>query len=264
MDSERDAAHRVAARIADGVDPDVLAEPSLADTIAHVLRDDGFEVALARTGTEGLKAFRALGPDLILLDLMIPGINGLEVCRTIRRTSDVPIIIVTARAGELEKVVGREAGADGYLTKPFSITELRARIRAVLRRTSHPTHPVGWARTAHGARSADPPLAPRLGPRGYGTRRQRSLTARLRRLHPLRGGYQLASRRRIASWSAAATSGRVFSISRNAVPNIFHAVTGSVAVTVAVRRPPPRIAISPKKSPAPRVLSSSASWETDA
>jgi two-component system response regulator RegX3 len=118
-------------------------EPSLAETIAHLLRDDGFDVALARTGTDGLEAFGMLGPDLILLDLMIPGINGLELCRTIRRTCDVPIIMVTARAGELEKVVGLEAGADDYLTKPFSITELRARIRAVLRRTSHAADPAG-------------------------------------------------------------------------------------------------------------------------
>jgi DNA-binding response OmpR family regulator len=120
-------------------------EPSLAETIAVLLGNDGFEVAVALTGPEGLDAFRARTPDLILLDLMIPGINGLEVCRTIRRTSDVPIIMVTARAGELEKVVGLEAGADDYLTKPFSIVELRARIRALLRRTAEtrrPTRPV--------------------------------------------------------------------------------------------------------------------------
>ncbi len=83
-------------------------EPSRADTIAHLLRDDGFEVALANTGTDGLEAFGTLGPDLILLNLMNPGINGLEVCRTIRRTSDVPIIKVTAPCRRTRE--GRRAG----------------------------------------------------------------------------------------------------------------------------------------------------------
>lgn len=108
-------------------------EPSLAETIAYLLRSDGFRVVSAGTGPEGLDAFRTRAPDLILLDLMIPGINGLEVCRTIRRSSTVPIIMVTARATELDKVVGLEAGADDYLTKPFSIAELRSRIDALLR-----------------------------------------------------------------------------------------------------------------------------------
>jgi two-component system response regulator RegX3 len=112
-------------------------EPSLAETIAFLLRSDGFDVAVAATGPEGLDAFRTTTPDLILLDLMLPGMNGLEVCRTIRRTSMVPIIMVTARAGEAEKVVGLAAGADDYLTKPFSIGELRARIRTLLRRRAN-------------------------------------------------------------------------------------------------------------------------------
>lgn len=111
-------------------------EPTIAETLAHLLSEDGFTVALADTGPHGLQASRALAPDLILLDLMLPGMNGLEVCRTIRRTSTVPIIMVTARAAEAEKVVGLEAGADDYLTKPFSIAELRARIHALLRRTA--------------------------------------------------------------------------------------------------------------------------------
>jgi two-component system response regulator RegX3 len=111
-------------------------EPAIAEAIAFLLRDDGFHVTLAHTGPGGLEAFQAQAPDLILLDLMLPGLNGLEVCRTIRRTSNVPIIMVTARASELEKVVGLEAGADDYLTKPFSIAELRARIHALLRRTA--------------------------------------------------------------------------------------------------------------------------------
>jgi two-component system response regulator RegX3 len=113
-------------------------ETSLADTIAFLLRGDGFDVAVANTGPEGLEAFRTGTPDLILLDLMLPGMNGLEVCRAIRRTSRVPIIMVTARTGETERTVGLAAGADDYLTKPFSIAELRARISALLRRTSPP------------------------------------------------------------------------------------------------------------------------------
>ena len=111
-------------------------EPAIAEAIAYLLRDDGFQVTLADTGPGGLHAFQTQAPDLILLDLMLPGLNGLEVCRTIRRTSNVPIIMVTARAAELEKAAGLEAGADDYLTKPFSIAELRTRIQALLRRTA--------------------------------------------------------------------------------------------------------------------------------
>ncbi len=111
-------------------------EPTIAETLAYLLREDGFTVAMADTGPAGLDAFHALAPDLILLDLMLPGLNGIEVCRTIRRSSSVPIIMVTARAADAEKVVGLEAGADDYLTKPFSIAELRARIHALLRRAA--------------------------------------------------------------------------------------------------------------------------------
>lgn len=111
-------------------------EPTIAETLAHVLSGDGFVVAITETGPSGLQAFASLAPDLVLLDLMLPGLNGLEVARTIRRTSRVPIIMVTARAAELERIVGLEAGADDYLTKPFSIAELRARIQSLLRRTA--------------------------------------------------------------------------------------------------------------------------------
>ena len=111
-------------------------EPAIAEAIAYLLRDDGFDVELAHTGPTALIAFHTRVPDLILLDLMLPGLNGIEVCRTIRRTSNVPIIMVTARASDAEKVVGLEAGADDYLTKPFAIAELRARINALLRRTA--------------------------------------------------------------------------------------------------------------------------------
>lgn len=114
-------------------------EPTIAETLAYLLREDGYNVAMADTGPGGLHAFQTLAPDLILLDLMLPGMNGIEVCRTIRRSSNVPIIMVTARAAELEKVVGLEAGADDYLTKPFSIAELRARVHSLLRRAT-PSH----------------------------------------------------------------------------------------------------------------------------
>jgi DNA-binding response OmpR family regulator len=114
-------------------------EPTIAETLAYLLREDGYNVAMADTGPGGLHAFQTLAPDLILLDLMLPGMNGIEVCRTIRRSSNVPIIMVTARAAELEKVVGLEAGADDYLTKPFSIAELRARVQSLLRRAT-PSH----------------------------------------------------------------------------------------------------------------------------
>jgi two-component system response regulator RegX3 len=111
-------------------------EPAIAEAIAYLLRDDGFDVELAHTGPAALIAFHTRVPDLILLDLMLPGLNGIEVCRTIRGTSNVPIIMITARASDAEKVVGLKAGADDYLTKPFSIAELRARINALLRRSA--------------------------------------------------------------------------------------------------------------------------------
>jgi len=111
-------------------------EPTIAEVLAYLLEDEGFTVAIAESGPEALEAVRAGTPDLVLLDLMLPGLNGLEVCRSIRGMSSVPIIVITARAGEAEKVVGLEAGADDYLTKPFSIAELRARIHALLRRAA--------------------------------------------------------------------------------------------------------------------------------
>lgn len=101
-----------------------------------VLSGDGFAATVVHDGPAALQAFSCEVPDLILMDLMIPGTNGLEVCRAIRRTSRVPIIIVSARATDAEIVVGLESGADDYLAKPFLLAELRARIRAVLRRSS--------------------------------------------------------------------------------------------------------------------------------
>src|SRR5690242_15969134 len=99
-----------------------------------MLRKEGFEVSVAATGPAALGSFDRSGADIVLLDLMLPGLSGTEVCRTLRQRSTVPIIILTARDSEIDKVVGLELGADDYVTKPFSHRELVARIRAVLRR----------------------------------------------------------------------------------------------------------------------------------
>ena len=109
-------------------------EPSFSDALSYMLRKEGFEVALAATGPDGIEEFGRSGADLVLLDLMLPGLSGLEVCRQLRATSDVPVIMLTAKDAEVDKVVGLEIGADDYVTKPFSARELVARIRAVLRR----------------------------------------------------------------------------------------------------------------------------------
>jgi two-component system response regulator RegX3 len=103
-----------------------------------MLRREGYEVDVAATGPEALTAFERSGADLVLLDLMLPGLSGTEVCRELRARSHVPIIMVTARDSEVDKVVGLELGADDYVTKPFSSRELVARIRAVMRRGAEP------------------------------------------------------------------------------------------------------------------------------
>ncbi|WP_067143140.1 response regulator transcription factor [Microtetraspora malaysiensis] len=109
-------------------------EESFSDALSYMLRKEGFEVAVAATGPEALDAFDRNGADLVLLDLMLPGLPGTEVCRTLRQRSKVPVIMLTAKDSEIDKVVGLELGADDYVTKPFSSRELVARIRAVLRR----------------------------------------------------------------------------------------------------------------------------------
>ncbi|MFV0451568.1 MAG: response regulator [Propioniciclava sp.] len=109
-------------------------EESYRDALAFMLGREGFEVVVAPDGDRGLEAFDRSGADLVLLDLMMPGLSGTEVCRRLRQRSSVPIIMVTARDTEIDKVVGLELGADDYVTKPFSHRELVARIRAVLRR----------------------------------------------------------------------------------------------------------------------------------
>jgi two-component system response regulator RegX3 len=111
-------------------------ERSIAEGLKISLEAEGFQVAWAKDGREALSAWEWARPDLIVLDLMLPGLSGTEVCRTIRARSDVPIIMLTARDTEVDRVVGLEIGADDYLTKPFSTRELVARIRAILRRAT--------------------------------------------------------------------------------------------------------------------------------
>ena len=113
-------------------------EESFSEALSYMLRKEGFEVAVAATGPAALEEFDRSGADLVLLDLMIPGLSGTEVCRTLRQKSNVPVIMLTAKDSEVDKVVGLEIGADDYVTKPFSSRELVARIRAVLRRGAEP------------------------------------------------------------------------------------------------------------------------------
>ncbi|GAA3913313.1 response regulator transcription factor [Microbacterium invictum] len=109
-------------------------EPDLADPLAYLLRREGFDVEIAEDGPTALELFAARGADIVLLDLMLPGMPGTEVCRIIRTTSQTPIIMLTAKDSEVDIVVGLELGADDYVTKPYSSRELLARMRAVLRR----------------------------------------------------------------------------------------------------------------------------------
>jgi DNA-binding response OmpR family regulator len=110
-------------------------EPTLRETLVDALEADGFRVVAAADGREALERFRAERPDLILLDIMLPELSGIEVTRIIRAESGVPIVMLTAKDSELDKVVGLELGADDYVTKPFSLRELSARIRALFRRS---------------------------------------------------------------------------------------------------------------------------------
>ncbi len=109
-------------------------EPAIVDALEYGLSTEGFDVVVAMDGKKGLELFDRERPDLVLLDLMLPGMSGTEVCKQLRAVSAVPIIMLTARDSEIDKVVGLELGADDYMTKPFSMRELAARVRAVLRR----------------------------------------------------------------------------------------------------------------------------------
>jgi len=152
-------------------------EPLIRETVAEALEADGLRVTTAADGREALLRFRAEPPDLVLLDLMLPQLSGMEVCRILRRESSVPIIMLTARDSELDKVVGLELGADDYVTKPFSLRELQARVRAQLRRLDTPGLP---AQQPSGPQAR--PVDVRLG----------SVTVDLAGHRLLRGGQALA------------------------------------------------------------------------
>jgi len=113
-------------------------EESYADALSYMLRKEGYDVSLAMTGPDAIAEFDRNGADIVLLDLMLPGLPGTEVCRQIRSVSNVPVIMVSAKDDEVDKIVGLELGADDYVTKPYSPRELVARIRAVLRRGTEP------------------------------------------------------------------------------------------------------------------------------
>ena len=113
-------------------------EDSIRESVAFLLEKEGFIVTQANDGLIGVETFEKEKADLILLDLMLPGIDGLEICKRVRKTSNVPIIMLTAKDTELDKVLGLELGADDYITKPFSSRELTARVKAMLRRFSEP------------------------------------------------------------------------------------------------------------------------------
>jgi DNA-binding response OmpR family regulator len=125
-------------------------EPAVSDLLAYNLRKAHFDVVIAADGQEALRQARQTPPDLILLDLMIPEVDGLDVCRELRKTSNVPIIMITARGEEIDRVLGLELGADDYVTKPFSVRELMARIKAVLRRSQSKENTSQPSNTLHG------------------------------------------------------------------------------------------------------------------
>ncbi|MBP7560941.1 MAG: response regulator transcription factor [Armatimonadetes bacterium] len=116
-------------------------DPDIADAVAYALQQEGLRATVARDGRAGLEQFAAIHPDLVILDLMLPGLDGFSVFRSIRRKAETPVIMLTAKAAEADRVAGLELGADDYVTKPFSMRELVARVRGVLRRASTPALP---------------------------------------------------------------------------------------------------------------------------
>ncbi len=131
-------------------------ETMVADVVSRYLKRDGFEVMTASDGEAALEMAAEWSPDLVLLDLMLPKIDGLEVCRRLRAESTVPIIVVTAKGDEADRIVGLELGADDYVSKPFSPRELVARVRAVLRRTRQPVAPPAEGTVRVGPIAIDP------------------------------------------------------------------------------------------------------------
>jgi two-component system response regulator VicR len=130
-------------------------EPPIVDLLAYNLKQANYHVLIARDGEEALAIARREQPELIILDLMLPRLDGLEVCRALRRECDVPIIMLTARDAEVDRVVGLELGADDYVVKPFSVRELMARVKNVLRRTTLPSADVQRAPIRAGTLSVD-------------------------------------------------------------------------------------------------------------
>jgi DNA-binding response OmpR family regulator len=130
-------------------------EQTIAAAVAARLRTEGFDVEVAHDGLDGVDLVRRFAPDLVVLDLMLPGLDGLEVCREIQRDRHVPVVMLTARDSETDKLVGLGVGADDYMTKPFSPRELVARIKALLRRVERRPEPPGEA-IALGALCLDP------------------------------------------------------------------------------------------------------------
>jgi DNA-binding response OmpR family regulator len=125
-------------------------ESSIASFVALYLKNAGYAVRTAATGNEALAQFQASTPALIVLDLMLPDIDGIEVCRRIRKSSDVPILMLTARDEDVDKIIGLEVGADDYLTKPFNPRELVARVKSILRRASPERRQVESKQLRHG------------------------------------------------------------------------------------------------------------------
>jgi DNA-binding response OmpR family regulator len=130
-------------------------DPYTQDIVRLYLRRDGYKVLTAGDGTEGLRLAREASPDLVVLDLMLPGLDGMEVCRALREHSEVPIIMLTARVDEEDRLAGLDLGADDYVTKPFSPRELAARVRAVLRRTARESQSEGPQEVRHGELTID-------------------------------------------------------------------------------------------------------------
>ena len=127
-------------------------DKNLLDVIKYNLANDGYSVVLAETGTQAIEIARREKPDLIILDIMLPGIDGFEVCRILRKEMSVPILILSAKTDEIDKVVGLELGADDYISKPFSVRELMARVRATIRRGQFPNNKVQlkpWKKPNH-------------------------------------------------------------------------------------------------------------------
>ncbi len=138
-------------------------ESAITDAIAYTLRKEGYRVEIAATGTEAIAAARQLHPDAIVLDVMLPGVDGLQVCRTLRAESTVPILLLSAKGEEIDRILGLELGADDYLGKPFAMRELLARVRAMLRRAQMMSGPPGGLPVREDeSRSGHPPVTSQL------------------------------------------------------------------------------------------------------